>query len=53
MASSRPEDGGEGLLVDHGAIRVGGFESLAEGAMVSYDIEQDAKGPAAANVKLI
>jgi CspA family cold shock protein len=33
------------------AIQGNGFESLAEGAKVSYDAERGPKGPAAANVK--
>jgi CspA family cold shock protein len=45
-----PDDGGKDLFVHHTAIQGGGFKSLAEGAKVSYDAEQGAKGPAAANV---
>jgi len=48
-----PDDGGRDLFVHHSAVQGGGFKSLAEGAKVSYDIEQGRKGPAAANVKLI
>jgi CspA family cold shock protein len=44
LASSRPEDGGKGLLVHHGAIQGDGIDPLAEGARVSYDIEQDPNG---------
>ena len=48
-----PDDGGKDLFVHHTAIEGSGFRSLAEGAKVSYDIEQSARGPAAANVKVL
>ena len=47
-----PDEAGKDLFVHKSAI-VGGFRSLAEGAKVSYEIEQGPKGPAAANVQLI
>ena len=43
-----PDDPGKDLFVHHSAIAGDGFKSLAEGAKVSYDAEQGAKGPAAA-----
>jgi CspA family cold shock protein len=46
-----PDDQGKDLFVHHSAIQGDGFKSLAEGAKVSYDAEQGAKGPAAANVQ--
>ena len=46
-----PDDGDKDLFVHHSAIAGSGFKSLAEGAKVSYDTEQGAKGPAAANVQ--
>ena len=48
-----PDDHGKDLFVHHSAIAGSGFKSLAEGAKVSYDAEQGAKGPAAANVQPI
>lgn len=48
-----PDEGGKDLFVHQSAIAGGGFRSLAEGAKVSYDVEQGPKGPAAANVQLI
>ena len=44
---------GKDLFVHHSAIQGDGFKSLAEGAKVSYDAEQGAKGPAAANVRAL
>jgi len=46
-----PDDNGMDLFVHHSAIQASGFESLAEGAKVSYDADQGPKGPAAANVQ--
>jgi len=48
-----PDDAGKELFVHHSAIQGDGFKSLAEGAKVSYDAEQGAKGPAAANVQAL
>jgi cold shock protein len=48
-----PDEPGSDLFVHHNAIQGGGFRSLAEGAKVSYDAEQGAKGPAAANVQVL
>ncbi|MGA2012698.1 MAG: cold shock domain-containing protein [Solirubrobacteraceae bacterium] len=48
-----PDDPGKDLFVHHTAILGDGYKSLAEGAKVSYDAEQGAKGPAAANVSPI
>jgi cold shock protein len=46
-----PDDSSDDVFVHHSAIQGSGFKSLAEGAKVSYDAEQGAKGPAAANVQ--
>ena len=48
-----PDDPGKDLFVHHSAIQGNGFKSLSEGAKVSYDAEQGAKGPAAANVQAL
>ena len=48
-----PDGGGKDLFVHHSAIAGNGFRSLSEGAKVSYDTERTAKGPAAANVRLV
>ena len=48
-----PDEAGDDLFVHHSAIQGDGFKSLAEGAKVSYDAEQGAKGPAAANVQAL
>jgi CspA family cold shock protein len=49
----KPDDSGKDLFVHQSAIQGGGFRSLAEGAKVSYDVEQGDKGPAAVNVRVI
>jgi cold shock protein len=48
-----PDEAGKDLFVHHSSIQGEGFKSLAEGAKVSYDEEQGAKGPAAANVQAL
>jgi cold shock protein len=45
-----PDEGSKDLFVHHTAIAGAGFRSLAEGAKVSFDVEQGPKGPSAANV---
>ena len=45
------EDGAD-VFVHHSAINATGFKSLSEGALVTFDIEQGPKGPAAANVNV-
>lgn len=47
------DDGSKDVFVHQTAIAGDGFRSLAEGAKVSYDVEQDAKGPRASNVQVL
>jgi CspA family cold shock protein len=44
---------GEDVFVHHSAIVAEGFRSLAEGDPVEFEIKQDQKGQAAANVRKI
>jgi len=44
-------DDGKDVFVHHSGIEASGFKSLHEGDRVSFEIEQGAKGPAAAKVK--
>ena len=47
-----PDDGSKDVFVHHSSIAGNGFKSLDEGAKVSYEIEQGARGPSAANVRV-
>ena len=44
------EEGGD-VFVHYSAINGSGFRTLAEGDRVSFEIEEGAKGPSAANVE--
>jgi CspA family cold shock protein len=47
-----PADGGKDLFAHHSEIKNGGgFRSLAEGAKVSFEATQGAKGPQASNIR--
>ncbi len=45
-----PDDGGKDLFVHHSSITGYGFKSLAEGAKVTFEARQGAKGPEATGV---
>ena len=45
-----PDDGSKDVFVHHSAINGEGFRTLAEGAKVTYDVEDGPKGPAASGV---
>jgi len=44
------DDGQDDVFVHHTAIQGEGFKSLAEDDVVEFDVQEDAKGPKAANV---
>ena len=46
------EAGGEDVFVHHSAIQGDGYRSLQEGAKVTYEVTQEAKGARAVNVRL-
>ena len=46
-------DGGEDVFVHYSSIVGEGYRTLGEGAVVEFDIEEDAKGPRAANVVVV
>ena len=48
-----PDDGGKDLFAHHSSIQMDGYKSLKEGQAVSFEVQQGAKGPAAANIKAI
>ncbi len=45
-----PDEGGKDLFVHFSDIAGSGFKSLDEGARVSFEVEDGAKGPKAAQV---
>ncbi len=48
-----PDEGGKDLFVHHSAISAEGFRSLSENQRVSFETEDDPKGPRAVNVQVI
>ena len=47
------EDGGEDVFVHHSTIQADGYRSLQEGAKVEFEVQKEAKGLRAANVKIL
>lgn len=45
------QDEGSDVFVHHTAIDMPGFKTLSEGERVTFDIEENDRGPAAKNVK--
>lgn len=45
-----PDAGGKDVFVHHSSIQADGFRSLKDGERVSFEVEQEAKGPQAVNV---
>jgi CspA family cold shock protein len=48
-----PDGGGKDVFVHASALEAAGMNSLAEGQKVSFDIQPDAKGAKAGNLKAI
>ena len=48
-----PEDGGKDVFVHATAIEAAGMSGLTEGQRVSFDIQPDARGSKAANLKAV
>ena len=46
-----PDDGGKDLFAHHRSIQMSGYKSRKEAQMVSFDVVQGPKGPAASNIK--
>jgi CspA family cold shock protein len=46
-----PEDGGKDVFVHATALEAAGLRSLEEGQRVTFDIQPDARGSKAANLK--
>jgi cold shock protein len=48
-----PEGGGKDVFVHSSAVEAAGIRSLAEGQKVSFDIQPDARGAKASNLRLV
>lgn len=47
------QQGGPDVFVHYSAIKASGFKTLAEGAAVTFEVEQGQKGPQAVNVVVV
>jgi CspA family cold shock protein len=47
-----PDDGGKDLFAHHSNIQMDGYKSLKESQRVTYDVVNNAKGPAASNIRI-
>ena len=48
-----PDDGSKDVFVHFSAIQAGGFKTLKENDKVQFDLEQNPKGPRAANLRVL
>jgi CspA family cold shock protein len=48
-----PDDGGKDVFVHASAVEAAGMRSLGEGQKVSFDIQPDARGAKATNLKAV
>ncbi|HYM17416.1 MAG TPA: cold-shock protein [Micropepsaceae bacterium] len=48
-----PDGGGKDVFVHVSAVEAAGIRSLSEGQRVSFDIQPDARGAKASNLKLV
>lgn len=48
-----PETGGKDLFAHFSEIQAGGFKSLTEGQRVEFTVKQGAKGPQAAEIRVV
>ena len=46
-----PEGGGKDVFVHVSAVEAAGMRSLNEGQKISFDVQPDARGPKAVNLK--
>ncbi len=49
----RPDGGGKDVFVHHSVIQMEGFKSLKRGDRVEFEIQEDPKGPRAADVRRV
>lgn len=48
-----PEDGGKDVFVHATAVEASGLRTLNEGQKVSFEVQPDARGPKAVNLKAV